>query len=236
MTQATALQRALDITGDMTALGTAAAFRAIASALDAIGVRYFWFATIDASGCFSPLIDTSPRELMVSALCERHRFGEMASELLRVGRTFDTDTAVIDALEPEYQGLLDEHRQIGGAAYYVTAPVFDGQRVAGVASYFFDQPVDARERLLPLLETLSQSAFDSLRAGAALKRTSPLTARQREALQYCAAGKSDWDIGVLMNISAATTHDHIEAAKRRLDVKTRVQAVLAAYKHGWISV
>lgn len=61
-----------------------------------------------------------------------------------------------------------------------------------------------------------------------------LTPRQRECLQWVAAGKSDWDIAAIMNIGQATVHSHIEAAKRSLGVPTRVQAVVKASHFGLI--
>lgn len=62
----------------------------------------------------------------------------------------------------------------------------------------------------------------------------PLTGRQREVLAQCAQGKSDWEIAQLLDISPATAHEHIEAAKRRLGVRTRVQAAVLATQKGWI--
>jgi DNA-binding CsgD family transcriptional regulator len=59
-----------------------------------------------------------------------------------------------------------------------------------------------------------------------------LSARERQCLELAACGKSDWAISQLLNISEHTVHKHIEAAKRRLGVATRVQAIVwAAYRH-----
>lgn len=49
--------------------------------------------------------------------------------------------------------------------------------------------------------------------------------REVECLQWAAAGKSDNDIAAIIGISAATVHYHIERAKTRLGVKSRVEAV-----------
>jgi DNA-binding CsgD family transcriptional regulator len=61
-----------------------------------------------------------------------------------------------------------------------------------------------------------------------------LSAREIECLQWAAAGKSDADIAVLVGISAATAHFHIEQAKKRLGVRTRVEAVAVGVLHGVI--
>lgn len=63
-----------------------------------------------------------------------------------------------------------------------------------------------------------------------------LTKREREVLQLVSTGKSDWEIGVILNISASAVHKHVENVKHRLDVSTRVQAVVAAIRSGEIAL
>jgi DNA-binding CsgD family transcriptional regulator len=61
-----------------------------------------------------------------------------------------------------------------------------------------------------------------------------LSAREIECLQWAAVGKSDADIAKLVGIKTATAHFHIEQAKKRLGVKTRVEAVAVGVLHGVI--
>jgi DNA-binding CsgD family transcriptional regulator len=61
-----------------------------------------------------------------------------------------------------------------------------------------------------------------------------LSPREIECLQWAAAGKSDADIAVLVGIKPATAHFHIERAKRRFGVRTRVEAVAVGVLHGII--
>ncbi len=63
-----------------------------------------------------------------------------------------------------------------------------------------------------------------------------LTARERECLEWAAAGKSDWEIGEILTISARTAGAHIERAKQKLGVATRIQAVVIAIQNGAISI
>lgn len=63
-----------------------------------------------------------------------------------------------------------------------------------------------------------------------------LSARERECLELAACGKSDWTISQLLKISEHTVHKHIEAAKRRLGVATRVQAIIWAAQRREISL
>ena len=61
--------------------------------------------------------------------------------------------------------------------------------------------------------------------GVGLAERPALTARQVECLRWVAAGKSDSDIAVLIGLAESTVHFHIEQAKRRLGVHSRLQAV-----------
>jgi DNA-binding CsgD family transcriptional regulator len=62
-----------------------------------------------------------------------------------------------------------------------------------------------------------------------------MTARESEILAWVAAGKSDWVIGRILNISGKTVNFHVENAKRKLGVGTRLQAVIAALRAGLIA-
>jgi len=63
-----------------------------------------------------------------------------------------------------------------------------------------------------------------------------LSKRERQCLELVAQGKSDWVAGKLLGISERTVHNHIERAKRRLRVGTRVQAILHALATRQVSV
>jgi DNA-binding CsgD family transcriptional regulator len=62
----------------------------------------------------------------------------------------------------------------------------------------------------------------------------PVSLRQREceALRWAAAGKTDWEIGQILSISESAAHKHVESAKRKFGVPTRMQAVVAAIRQG----
>jgi DNA-binding CsgD family transcriptional regulator len=65
--------------------------------------------------------------------------------------------------------------------------------------------------------------------GSTDRRLSP---REIEILHWTAEGKSDWQIGRILAISAKTVNYHIENAKRKFGVATRVQAVVSAIQQG----
>ena len=62
-----------------------------------------------------------------------------------------------------------------------------------------------------------------------------MTARESEILGWVAAGKSDWTIGRILNISGKTVNFHVENAKRKLGAGTRIQAVVTAMRNGLIA-
>jgi DNA-binding CsgD family transcriptional regulator len=62
-----------------------------------------------------------------------------------------------------------------------------------------------------------------------------VTPREQQVLTWIAAGKSDWEIGQILNISAKTVNFHVEKAKRKFGVATRIQAVVAAIRRGMIA-
>jgi DNA-binding CsgD family transcriptional regulator len=57
-----------------------------------------------------------------------------------------------------------------------------------------------------------------------------LSNREREILAWIAEGKSDASIGQILNISSKTVNYHVENAKRKFAVATRIQAVIAALR------
>jgi LuxR family quorum-sensing system transcriptional regulator CciR len=67
-------------------------------------------------------------------------------------------------------------------------------------------------------------------ASAARRKTSEprLTPRQLQCLVLVAKGRSDRQIGKTLRISEQTVHKHVEAAKKRYRVRTRIQLVVRA--------
>jgi DNA-binding CsgD family transcriptional regulator len=65
-------------------------------------------------------------------------------------------------------------------------------------------------------------------------KTMRVTRREMQILGWVAAGKSDWAIGRILNISDKTVNFHIENAKRKLGVGTRLEAVVVALRKGVI--
>lgn len=89
-----------------------------------------------------------------------------------------------------------------------------------------------------VLETAARSVWERCRIsegfGISASDRPNLTARELECLQWAAAGKTDTEIAALIGVRPATTHFHIERAKKRLGAKTRAEAVGLGLLHGLI--
>jgi DNA-binding CsgD family transcriptional regulator len=58
------------------------------------------------------------------------------------------------------------------------------------------------------------------------------TDREVQVLRWIAEGKSDWQIGQILDISDKTVNYHVENMKRRYKVTTRIQVVMVAIRSG----
>jgi DNA-binding CsgD family transcriptional regulator len=63
----------------------------------------------------------------------------------------------------------------------------------------------------------------------------PLSRRERECLQWAAAGKTDWEIGRILSLSDKTVNIYIERAKAKFGTNTRAQAIVLALRGGLIA-
>jgi DNA-binding CsgD family transcriptional regulator len=52
-----------------------------------------------------------------------------------------------------------------------------------------------------------------------------MSARELECLRWVADGKTDWEIGLILSISAATVKFHVDGARKKLRARNRAQAV-----------
>lgn len=236
------LLQALDSLRVLNSAGTFAELTAVVSEqAELIGVKYLRFAEADAAPApLKALTETTPALLGLVAMQARHaRFDDVVRDLMAPGLAITSNNALTDAaLAAPYEAIVGDHREIGGATFYAATPIYSGERIGGYAAYFFERAPENIVGFVRLATILAQAGYDQMRQLAArlAPAASPLSRRQAETLALVAEGKSDWDISVLLGVHQTTVHDHVESAKRRLGVKTRVQAVLLAHKNGWISV
>jgi DNA-binding CsgD family transcriptional regulator len=146
-----------------------------------------------------------------------------------------------DELSPPQQEMFHEARRYGLTRGY-TVPI-----------HSVDAPRDFRAScsVVPDSESLEPAAYlavqlmafylyDVASKGAHEKDPppiqQPLSRRERQCLELAAQGKSDWVSSRILGLSERTVHNHVENAKRRLQVATRMQAVMHALAGQQISL
>lgn len=155
--------------------------------------------------------------------------------------TSDTAPFLWSEIEPLYRRdpaaarVMDEARGFRlQAGFTVPLVTLDG-RVAGFS--FGAERLDLSPELRGMLHLVAAYAFGRsvvLSEGPARSPVA-LTPREREALQWAAAGKSEWEIGELMSISEHGAEKHLRSVHRKLGTGSRAHAVAEALRRGLIT-
>lgn len=131
--------------------------------------------------------------------------------------------------------ILAEARLAGLPNGY-TVPIHIPGQISGSCTFVFE-PGTIDPACFPAAHYVGIYAFNAALKLAGRETAMPdgrirLTNRQRECLSLAARGKSDWSIGQLLRLSQQTVHMHIELAKKRYNVSSRVEAVVRALFDG----
>lgn len=172
-------------------------------------------------------------------------FFEIDPVFLRASRSlvpfFWNTQAFRDELSPPQQEMLHEARRYGLTRGF-TVPI-----------HSVNAPRDFRAScsVVPDSDSLDSAAYSAVQLmsfymyeaaskDAEAKDPTPvqrsLSRRERQCLELAAQGKSDWVSSKILGLSERTVHNHVENAKRRLQVATRVQAVVHALAGQQISL
>lgn len=177
-------------------------------------------------------LDLSPHALMVLSPCGRiRRVNARAAALLGEGgglraiggrlvagrtdeaRTLDALIAAAGAADPDLRTAGDMTLALSEARPAVSVTVSPVRSVA--TTVFEDGPavlVSMNDPYAPTRADRSEIDFG-------------LTTRERDALRWVAAGKSDWEIAVILGVSQTTVRFHVDNARRKLGAVNRAQAV-----------
>ena len=128
--------------------------------------------------------------------------------------------------------IMAECRSVGMTDGFVV-PIYQSGGYTGLVSLAGQGPMITEESRsgLTLASIYLHNKLMTLRRREA-QENHDLTERELECLRWAAAGKSDWETGQILLISAKTVNYHIENAKRKFGVATRVQAIVAALRLG----
>jgi DNA-binding NarL/FixJ family response regulator len=99
--------------------------------------------------------------------------------------------------------------------------------------------VNARPGLRPILESvrsIARELYASIDLDGGNRATSVLTARQLDVVRLLAEGKSTAEIATELNLSQTTVRNHVAGLMAALGVHTRLQAVIAAKRAGFLEL
>jgi DNA-binding NarL/FixJ family response regulator len=130
--------------------------------------------------------------------------------------TFDLDEYVYAAIRAGASGFLLKDVQ--------PSELVDAIRVVAAGNSLFGPT--ATQRLL--------ERFAAPRADVAVPAVEQLTDREQEILRLLAQGLSNAELAERLYVSETTVKSHVSAILRKLGVRDRVQAVIAAYESGLV--
>lgn len=142
--------------------------------------------------------------------------------------------------DPEFAGqpwteLLSDVVKTGDG---LILPVYrDDEPLAGFI--FGGQNPDTSAVARATLQVLAHAAFEKfveLRDGTAIPSASALTVREAQCLRLIATGHEDAQVGQMLGISPRTVRFHVDSAKTKLGVSSRVQAIAKALRDHIIAV
>ncbi len=112
--------------------------------------------------------------------------------------------------------------------------------VANEPSYYREVIAAGLSHLRPRLEvvTIDPAELDGavIREAPQIVICSRLTVREREVLQALADGLSDREIAARFNVSTKTVRAHMANLLAKLNVDSRLQALIFAVRHGVVEI
>lgn len=183
------------------------------------------------------LISTRPSAWLECYLAEGHIAADPV--LAALGQTQApfawSDVVAPGALEPparQVMGLAAKYGMEDGFAI----PIGDARHITGLVSLAGPRRHLGRadRAMLSMAAIYVHQRLVTLRRERIASAVT-LTDRELEIVRWIAAGKSDWQIGQILSISAKTVNYHVENVKRKYGVASRIQAVVAALNQGGLA-
>ncbi|MBB4735637.1 two-component system response regulator DesR [Micrococcus cohnii] len=187
-------------------------------------------------GALAALLETEPDLRVVAQTGTGADVAELAT-------AHDVDVVLLDIEMPGVDGFgaLEQIRAAGLDCAVLMVTTFDrpgylGRALAAGAQGFVVKDTPA-EQLAEAVRRVHRGervvdpslAVDSLAAG-----TSPLTAREAEALREALTGASVRDIAARLHLSPGTVRNHLSAAIGKTATSSRGEAAVVARDRGWL--
>jgi LuxR family quorum sensing-dependent transcriptional regulator len=157
---------------------------------------------------------------------------------LRSVDPFDWGDAYYDAeAEPVAKSIMQRAADFG-MKQGLCVPIHYGDGSGAAVSIAGERP-DLGSGVRAAMYLMALYAYHRVRS--LIRRSAPragrvLTDREREVLQWTAAGKTSWEISQILGVSESTVTAHIKAAAAKFGAPNRVATVVAALLRGEISL
>lgn len=169
---------------------------------------------------------------------ERHYFAidGVAQWSLKATRPFLwRDVPAAYAQTKEALGVTAEARENGFVDGYVV-PMYSARHWQTAVAFASSTVSEASDRELAALQVMGIFATEAVRALLEPERDLKplLSKRERECLTWAAAGKSSWDVSVILGLGHHTVRGYFSSIRAKLDVTTLAHAVSEAIRRGEI--
>ena len=120
----------------------------------------------------------------------------------------------------------------------LSVPIYHGADAKAGINFGGDAP-DTSALTRAMLQVVSHAAIDKMQdltTGSPQTAMPSLSVREAQCLRWVAIGRADAEIGQILGISPRTVRFHVDSAKTKLGVTTRIQAVAKALREKIIAV
>lgn len=138
---------------------------------------------------------------------------------------------------PEFEAVFAKARDFRIPDQGITIPVRGPYGDIGLLSVTRECSRDEWQKLkranMPQLQQLAVHIHDAVMSSSEVRRAlgpAPLSAREKETLQWAAVGKTQQDIADILGISSRTVEVHLRSCRDKLHALTTVQAVARAIR------
>jgi LuxR family quorum sensing-dependent transcriptional regulator len=124
-----------------------------------------------------------------------------------------------------------------GLKYGICFPILQVRTSPALMSLGRATDFDLALQDLVILEVLVRKAFERMFELVEMppqEKILALTNREREVLTYVARGKTNWEIGTIMNISEYSVRDYLKDLSKRMGTSNRTHTVTKAIRVGLI--
>lgn len=168
---------------------------------------------------------------------EHYRHDPCAKRSRQTGDPFLWSEVAAGSITKPANLVMQEAATFGlrqGICVPIYAP-FETPAVVSVAGEFLDIP----PWTIHVVSALARQAFRALRSACAVGRTvnSPvLSTREREILEWTAAGKTAWETSRILGLSEHTVITHLKNARNKYDAANTMHTVAIAARRGEIQI